>query len=145
MEKEFKEFKEYKERRQETGDRSQNPGDRRPARGRAKISARRGSLFPYHFDAPDLSRAVDDPPPGVSKLPRPTIPWAMEPARMAQIRRGYDIGGSGRRPRRDFRPTARWASWLLDSGSCLLSLHSLSSLVLNSGQWHNLNSFSDCS
>jgi hypothetical protein len=31
----------------------------------------------------------------------------MQPARMAQIRRDYDMGGSDRNPRRDLRPTAR--------------------------------------
>ena len=37
----------------------------------------------------------------------------MQPARMAQIRRDYDIWGSSRNPRRDFRPTARSALDLL--------------------------------
>jgi hypothetical protein len=74
--------------------------------GGAKISARRGFGFPQEFVAPDLSCAVDDPPRSVSKLPRPTTRWAMQRARMAQIRRGYDMGGGDRNPRRDLRPTA---------------------------------------
>jgi hypothetical protein len=48
---------------------------------------------------------------------------------MAQIRRDYDKGGSDRSPRRDLRPTAKTrvsansppSSWLLDSGSWLLT------------------------
>ena len=92
-----------------------NPGGQGPsARWGENLGAPR-IVFPHHFAAPDLSRAVDDPSPRVSKLPRPTIPWAMQPPRMAQIRRDYDIGGSDRYPRRDFRPTARSAPVLLDS------------------------------
>jgi hypothetical protein len=56
--------------------------------GGARISARRRRLSFQHFSAPDLSRAVDDPPHCVSKLPGPTTPWTRQPARMAQIRRG---------------------------------------------------------
>jgi hypothetical protein len=41
-----------------------------------------------HFSAPDLSRAVDDPPHCISELAGPTTPWTMQPTRMAQIRRG---------------------------------------------------------
>jgi len=62
--------------------------------------------FPQDFAAPDLSRAVDDPPHRVSKLARPTTRWAMQRARVVQIRRDYDIGGSDRHRRRDLRPTA---------------------------------------
>jgi hypothetical protein len=54
-----------------------------------------GYLVTFHFSV-SLHRARNPsrgrPPPRVSKLPRPTIPWTMHPQRMAQIRRGYDIG-----------------------------------------------------
>src|SRR5260370_1816475 len=75
--------------------------------GGARISARRRRLSSQHFSAPDLSLAVDDPPQCISKLPGPTTPWTKQPARMAQIRRVYDMGGSDRSPRRDLRPTDR--------------------------------------
>ncbi len=61
--------------------------------GRARISARRRRLSFQHFSAPDLSRAVDDPPHCISKLPGPTTPWTKQPARTAQTRRDLPKGG----------------------------------------------------
>ena len=79
-----------------------------------KISARRRSLSSQHFSAPDLSRALDDPPYCISKLPGRTTPLPRQPARMAQIRRVYDVGGSGRSPRRDLRPTEHFEATRTD-------------------------------
>ena len=86
--KEYEEYKEFKEFKKEPATRIQNPGVRRSGVG--------------HGVGTIVSR-VDC----VSKLARPTTRWAMQRARMAQIRRDYDMGGSDRNPRRDLRPTAR--------------------------------------
>jgi hypothetical protein len=57
---------------------------------RAGFEARRGQPTSPRFEA---SKSDDT--------------LAMQRARMAQIRRDYDMGGSDRNPRRDLRPTAR--------------------------------------
>jgi hypothetical protein len=66
------------------------------------------SMTIYYVCAPVLSRAVDMPPRRVWRGRRTIISWAMQRARMAQIRRDPASEVVSVSPRRDFRPTGSW-------------------------------------
>jgi hypothetical protein len=62
----------------------------------------------YNCSAPVLSRSVDVPPRRVWRGWRTILSWAMQPARMAQIRRDPASEVVSVSPRRDLRPTGSW-------------------------------------
>jgi hypothetical protein len=82
----------------------------RPRRWGEKLGAPRMWLTAKTVSAPVLSRSVDVPPRRVWRGRRTILSWAMQPARMAQIRRDPASEVVSVSPRRDFRPTGSWVA-----------------------------------